>query len=322
MTSIRNMVVGDEITEFYLLKEAEVKQTRSTTPKDYFDMVLSDQSGDIPAKFWDVTPTDKETFFPRQLVKVKGIVQSYNERLQFKVEKIRVATEEDGVQLTDFIRAAPVPAEELIERIHEVTASIKDEDIRRVVAFCVGKSGDKLTHYPAAKSNHHAYFAGLAYHMNRMLEMGEFICGQRPYLNPDLVKAGIILHDIAKPEEMIAELGIVSDYSVSGKLLGHLALAYGWITEAAIHLQLSLTNEKVIALQHLVLSHHNLGEWGSPVQPQLPEAVALHYIDQLDAKLQAVEDALNTTPETEEWTKPIRVIENKPIYRLKGLQPS
>ncbi|WP_018757755.1 HD domain-containing protein [Paenibacillus terrigena] len=313
---IKNMVVGDEIINYFLLKEAEVKQTRTTPAKDYFDMVLSDQSGDIPAKFWDATQTDKETFFPRQLVKVKGIVQSYNDRLQFKIEKIRLVNEEDGVQLTDFIRAAPVPAEQLVETIKRVTASIEHDTVRRIVEFCVAKTEDKLPHYPAAKSNHHAYFGGLVYHMNRMLELGEFICKQRPYLRPDLVKAGIILHDIAKPEEMIAEFGIVSDYSVSGKLLGHLAIAYGWITEAAIHLHIPLTDEIVIALQHLVLAHHNLGEWGSPVQPQLPEAVALHYIDQLDAKLQAVEDVLATTPETEPWTKPIRVIENKPIYRM------
>lgn len=317
MTLIREMVAGDQVTGYYLLKEAEVKQTRATPPKNYFDMVLSDMSGDISAKWWDVSSTDKETFFPMQIVKVKGLVQNYNERLQFKIERIRISTEEDGKELTEFIRAAPVPAEQLLQRIHEVNASIMNEKIRNIVTFCVNKAGEKLLDYPAGKSNHHAYYAGLAYHMNRMLELGEFIIQQRPFLNADLLKAGIIVHDIAKPEEMLATLGIVSDYSVPGKLLGHLAIAYGWITEAAISLQIPLTDETVIGLQHMVLSHHNLGEWGSPVQPQLPEAVALHYIDQLDAKLQAVEDTLNTTPATEPWTKPIRVIENKPIYRLK-----
>jgi 3'-5' exoribonuclease len=90
-----------------------------------------------------------------------------------------------------------------------------------------------------------------------------------------------------------------------------------WITEAAIHLEIETNSEKVIALQHMILSHHNKGEWGSPVQPQLPEAVALHYIDTLDAKLQAVEDALDSLSPAEEWTLPIRAIENKAVYRLK-----
>ena len=195
--------------------------------------------------------------------------------------------------------------------------SISDDEIRSIVGFCVGKVEEKLMHYPAAKTHHHAYYAGLAYHMVRMLEIGEFVSRQRPFLNGDLIKAGIILHDIAKPEEMEAQLGIVTDYSVRGKLLGHISMAATWITEAAIACGISLESEKVLALQHLVLSHHNTGEWGSPAQPQLPEAVALHHIDSLDAKLQMVEDALDVTPETESWTPMIRGLENKAIYRLK-----
>jgi 3'-5' exoribonuclease len=116
---------------------------------------------------------------------------------------------------------------------------------------------------------------------------------------------------------MIAQLGIVSDYSVQGKLVGHISMASSWITEAAIRLGFALDSQKVLGLQHLVLSHHNLGEWGSPVQPQTAEAIALHHIDALDAKLQMVEDALDSTPETEEWTQVIRGIENKAIYRMK-----
>ncbi|MDF2961341.1 MAG: metal dependent phosphohydrolase, partial [Paenibacillus sp.] len=148
-------------------------------------------------------------------------------------------------------------------------------------------------------------------------EIGDFICKQRPFLNADLLKAGIILHDIAKPEEMVAQLGIVSDYSNQGKLLGHIAMASNWITEAAIKCGIDLQSERVLALQHLVLAHHNLGEWGSPVQPQTAEAVALHHIDALDAKLQMVEDALDVLPDTESWTPVIRGLENKPVYRMK-----
>jgi 3'-5' exoribonuclease len=281
------------------------------------DIVLCDSSGQLPAKYWDATSTDKETFFPMGLVKIRGIVQTYRDRLQIKIMKIRPVTEDDGVTVTDFIRSAPIRPIDLIYTIKQVIASISDEEIRSVVSFCVAKVEEKLMHYPAAKMHHHAYFAGLAYHMVRMLEIGDFLCKQRPFLNADLLKAGIILHDIAKPEEMIAQLGIVSDYSVQGKLVGHISMASSWITEAAIRLGFALDSQKVLGLQHLVLSHHNLGEWGSPVQPQTAEAIALHHIDALDAKLQMVEDALDSTPETEEWTQVIRGIENKAIYRMK-----
>lgn len=251
------------------------------------------------------------------LVKVRGLAHTYREKLQVKITKLRLVDESDGVSLTDFIRSAPVRPVDLVHTIKNEMASITDPEIAAIVNFCVGKVEEKLMHYPAAKTHHHAYFAGLAYHMVRMLEIGDFLCRQRPFLNPDLMRAGIILHDIAKPEEMISQYGIVSDYSVKGKLIGHISMASSWITEAAIRTGIDLESEKILALQHLVLSHHNLGEWGSPVQPQTAEAVALHHIDAMDAKLQMVEDALDTTPETEEWTPFIRGLENKAVYRMK-----
>ena len=317
MTLIKQLKLDDQFVGFYLLKELEVKQTNSTPAKDYFDIVLSDVSGQIPAKYWDVTAIDKETFFPMGLVKVQGIVQMYREKLQVKIIKIRKAVEGDHVSILDFIRSAPIRPIDLIHTIKQAIDSITNQDIKKIVSYCVSKVEVKLMDYPAAKTHHHAYFAGLAYHIVRMLEIGDFICRQRPFINIDLIKAGIILHDIAKPEEMISQLGIVTDYSKQGKLIGHIAMASNWITEAAIRCGVPLDSEQVLSLQHLVLSHHNLGEWGSPVQPQTAEAVALHYIDVLDAKLQMVEDALDTTSDTEEWTPMIKGLENKSIYRVK-----
>lgn len=314
---IKNMTDGDEIIDFFLLKSADVKQTNTTPPKDYFDLTLADTSGEIPAKLWEVSRADKESFFPMMIVKVHGLVQSFRDKLQIKIIRIRPAADDDGVSITDFIRTAPIQPIDLVYTIKQAANGIQDIEIRSVVEYCIAKVEDKLMHYPAAKGMHHAYFAGLAYHIVRMLELGDFVANQRPFLNRDLLKAGIILHDIAKPEEMVAEMGIVSDYSLTGRLLGHISIALNWIAEAALQLALDVNSEKIVILQHMVLSHHNKSEWGSPIQPQLPEAVALHYIDQLDAKLQSVEDALETAADTECWTTPIRTIENKPIYRYR-----
>nr|WP_216633958.1 HD domain-containing protein [Paenibacillus alvei] len=299
-----------------MIKEVEAKQTNSSIPKDYLDLVLADSSGHISAKYWEASKTDIETFFPMCLVKVQGVVQIYREKLQVKVIRIRKTTEHDGVSLTDFIRSAPVGADELIPIIEQTIGSIAHNDIKSIVIFCFEKVKDTLHSAPTAKSHHHAYYGGLAYHIVRMLELGEFISRQRPFLNSDLIKAGIILHDIAKPMEMISEHGVVIDYSNQGKLIGHITMAANWITEAAIKLGIDVKSNVIMALQHLILSHHNLGEWGSPVQPQLPEAVALHYIDAMDAKLQMVEDMLQITAGSEEWTPVIRGLENKAIYRL------
>jgi 3'-5' exoribonuclease len=315
---INKWTEGEEITGFYLLKGAEVKQTGSTPPKDYFDLILADKTGEVLAKMWDITATDKETFFPGLLVKVKGMVQSYREKLQFKVVQIRPATEEDGQSIVDYIRTAPAEPKTLSQEIFGTVALIEDEDIRAIVNYCLEAAGDRLATHPAAKSMHHNFYGGLAYHTVRMLELGKFICAQRPFLNADLIRAGIILHDIAKTEELIADLGIVKEYSLMGRLIGHISIAMNWVAEAAIRLELDINHEKVIILQHLILSHHNLGEWGSPVQPQVAEAVAIHHIDQLDAKLQAVEDALDMMSPGEEWTAPLRIVENKQIYRPRN----
>ena len=156
MTLMKQLTANDEFVGYYLLKELEVKQTNGTPPKDYFDIVLCDASGQMSAKYWDVTPTDKETFFPMELVKVQGIVQTYRERLQVKVFRIRKVTPEDGVTLTDFIRSAPIRPVDLVHMIKQAIHSITDEEIRTVVSFCVAKVEEKLMHYPAAKTHHHA----------------------------------------------------------------------------------------------------------------------------------------------------------------------
>ncbi|QCT01567.1 metal dependent phosphohydrolase [Paenibacillus algicola] len=316
-TLIQDLKEGDDFVGFYLIKAMEARQTNSSVPKDYLDLVLSDSSGSISAKYWDASKTDLETFFPMCVVKIQGAAHVYRDQLQVKVLRIRKADENDGVSVTDFIRSAPVAAEELIAVIQRTIESLEHGDIRRIVTFCFDKVKEQLQSAPAAKSFHHAYFGGLAYHMVRMLELGEFLCKQRPFLQRDLVQAGIILHDIAKPAEMISEYGIVQDYSNAGKLIGHISMAAQWVTEAAIKLELDTGSNAVLALQHLILSHHNLGEWGSPVQPQMPEAVALHYIDAMDAKLQMVEDMLQTTADHQEWTPAIRGLENKAMVRLK-----
>ncbi|MEK0317757.1 3'-5' exoribonuclease YhaM family protein [Cohnella sp. 56] len=315
MTLIKEMTSGSEFVGFYLLRELEVKQTNGTPPKDYFDIVLCDASGQISAKYWDVSPAEKSLFAPMGLVKVQGIVQLYREKLQVKVNRIRPTTEQDGVAIADFIKAAPIAAVDLVNTIRRTALDISDAELRGLVEYCLDKVGDKLSHYPAAKTHHHNYYSGLAYHTVRMLELGEFLCGQRPFLNANLLRAGILLHDIAKTEELTASLGIVSEYSLQGKLIGHIAMASQWVTEAALQLGIRTDSPKVVALQHLILSHHNLGEWGSPVQPQTAEAIALHYIDSLDAKLQMAEDALGALPEHEAWTPPIRGLEGKAIYR-------
>ncbi|MFB9330058.1 3'-5' exoribonuclease YhaM family protein [Paenibacillus aurantiacus] len=318
---INSLTSGQGIEAVYLLKTATPKLTNATPAKEYLDIVLSDKTGEIEAKLWDVTAVQKEIFKAPMLVRIAGNVHTYNDKLQLRINRIAETDLLDGSNMIEFVRSAPEDPDHLVTVIKQTAGMIGHNDIRRIVLDCIERAGRRLETYPAAKAMHHAYNGGLAYHTKRMLELGEYLITQRPFLNADLLRAGIILHDIAKTEEMTAELGVVQEYSTRGKLIGHISLASNWIVDAASRLGIELDSEPVMLLQHMVLSHHNLGEWGSPVQPQTPESVALHLIDQLDAKLQAAEDALSALSEGEEWTPAVPSLERKALYR-SGLTPS
>ena len=313
---IRNLKPGDQVTAFYLLKTVKVGET--SRGSKYLDMTLGDKTGEINAKLWDATPEQESTYKPSMLVKVQASVETYQDKPQLKIIRIRPADSTDGVVLEDFIKTAPMHSDDLYTAIMKTVLDIRDDILRNIVLHCFEKVCRQFLTFPAAKGVHHNYYAGLAYHTNRMLELADFLCKQRPFLNADLLKAGIILHDIAKTEEYEADNGIATGFSTRGNLIGHINLVYGWIIEACLQHGIDQNSQTVTLLQHLVLSHHGQLEWGSPVKPQLPESVALHHIDQLDAKLQAVEDALEELPAGEEWTKPLLAINNARVLKVGG----
>jgi len=311
---INEWTARNEFTGFYLLKAATVKQTADQ--KDYLDMIISDKTGEVPLKFWDISETDKATFFAGSVVKVKGVASLYRDKLQGRVTKIRLATEEDGYQVSDFVKSAPVPAADLIHVIERTIEEIVNPKISQIVRYCVSRVKEQLWSYPAGQSVHHNYYSGLSYHIVRMLEIANFLIQQRPFLNADLLRAGVLLHDLCKVEEFQGgEQGIVTEYTIRGNLLGHISIINTWIYEAAQRFELDTHDPVVMALQHMVLSHHGKMEYGSPVLPQLPESIALCQIDLMDSRLQAVEDHLSQTKES--CVTGIRAIDGGRIYRLE-----
>lgn len=151
MTLIREMSSGSEFVGFYLLREFEVKQTNGTPAKDYFDIVLCDASGQLSAKYWDVSPAEKSLFAPMGLVKVQGVVQLYREKLQIKVNRIRLAVEQDGVAIADFIKAAPIAAADLVHTIQRTASEIADAELRGLVDYCLAKVGINCPIIPPPK---------------------------------------------------------------------------------------------------------------------------------------------------------------------------
>lgn len=291
--TVREFAVGETVQLFLLVKKAECKKTQAGKP--YMDFVLGDASGEIAAKLWDSTPEDEAAYRENMIVKVRAAVREWNGAPQLAIEKIRPTREEDGVAVGDFVPTAPLDPAAMLAEVEAYAARIAHPDIRGIVTRLLAEYRDKLLYYPAAQKNHHAVRSGWLYHIVTMLRASDKMGDVYPFLNRDLLFAGVILHDIAKLEEMDAnELGIVSDYTVEGQLLGH--LVQGALLVDRVGEELGADPEVRMVLKHMVLSHHYKGEWGSPKAPMIPEAELLHHLDIIDAHLYDMRAALEKTP--------------------------
>jgi 3'-5' exoribonuclease len=284
------MIKGQIFEGFLLVKSAE--QRVSSNGSKYLDITLGDNSGDINGKMWDGTVAAPKA---GSVVKARALLQEYNNRPQLRVDKLRPQDESDQVDMDVLIRTAPEPAEKMMGEIQERIERIKDEKLREVVNIRLGESGKKLMYYPAAQRLHHAERSGLLNHMSTMLRAAEALCGVYPALDSDLLAAGIVLHDLCKLTELSAdEAGIVGEYTREGLLLGHIAVGVSKI-EAACRAA-GAPEEMRLALAHMILSHHDKPEFGSPRSPMFPEAEALHILDLLDARLDEMLRALAAVP--------------------------
>jgi 3'-5' exoribonuclease len=210
---INLLKAGDAITEFFLLKSSVCRV--SSNNKKYLDLTLTDKTGEVNAKYWDCKAEDEKTFHAHQLVKIQGIVQEWQQRLQVKIQKIRLVLPEDQVTIADFVPTAPEDPRAMYQVVWHFINKLTNEDIKKIVAKLVKAKEEKLMFYPAAKENHHAVIGGLLYHITTMLLAGEKMAEIYRGINQDLLFAGIILHDLSKTDEMKAgPIGLITEYTV------------------------------------------------------------------------------------------------------------
>jgi 3'-5' exoribonuclease len=308
---INEIEAGEKIEGFFLVKSIELRT--STNNKKYLDFNLCDNTGEINAKLWEYEEGDETKFISSSLVKIRGSISVWNNTLQLKIEKLREAIPSDKVNLEDFVPVAPLKADFMYDEILKYADNIKNVHIKNIVFAILKEKQSKLMHYPAAKKNHHAIKSGLLYHVLTMLNAGERLCEIYTFLNKDLLYAGIILHDIAKLEEMDAnELGIVSEYTVEGQLLGHITQGIKKIELVAE--AVGADKETTMLIQHMILSHHYEPVYGSPVKPLFPEAEILHHLDIIDARMY---DMKRVTSEMEvgSFSEKVYSLDNRKIYK-------
>jgi 3'-5' exoribonuclease len=311
LTKIADFKNGMTITGFFLVKNAAVKAS-SNGKSMYGDYTLADDTGEINAKIWDVVDADA---CPRAggVIKAQGLVNEWQGRLQLRIDRFREAESGDDFDLESLIPSAPEDPRSMLTQIQSYAKRIREEEVRVIVEYLLEENEDRLLIWPAALKNHHSVRAGLLYHTLTMLRMGESMAAIYP-LNTDLLFAGVILHDIAKVDELSAAMtGIATEYTVEGQLLGHITQGVLLVDRAGQ--ALGADQNTITLLQHMLLAHHYEPEFGSPRRPMFPEAEALHYLDILDAHMFDMAKALDEVDEGG-FTERLWTLHNRQLYKI------
>lgn len=301
----------DEFFEgFYLIKSAEVRQTRAG--KDYIAFTFQDDSGEIEGKLWDAQPHNVAEYTAGKVVHMQGRREVYNNTPQVNQLVLRLPRAGEPNDPANFKEKPPVDPKDLRDYLAQMIFKIENPVWQRVVRALYSRYDKEFYSYPAAKTNHHAFESGLAFHTATMVRLADAIGDIYPQLNKSLLFAGIMLHDLAKVIELSGPDD--TEYTVRGNLIGHIALIDEEITKVLLELKIDDSKEDVIVLRHVILSHHGLLEYGSPVRPRIMEAEILHMIDNLDAEMMMMTGALAKVGEGE-MTSRIFAMDNRSFYK-------
>ena len=286
------MAAGDVIEGFYLLKSASVRTAANGKP--YLNAVLADASGTMEAKMWDfsgkVTAADEG-----RVIKVRGEVTEFRENLQMNIRKFRFAERSDSYVPEDLVPTAPIDSVKEMEYVQDLIASMEDADYRRFSEAMLDRHLAAFGKLPAAKNVHHSFLSGLLMHTSSMLRIADFLASEiyPNIVNRSLLLTGTLLHDFAKEKEYAcSELGLVTDKTVEGMLIGHLVLEDEEI--AQLGREMEIPEEKLLMLRHMILSHHGKPEYGAAVIPCIAEAEMLSYIDLLDSRMEIYAENFET----------------------------
>jgi len=295
-----------------------VKQLRSKKDGElYFAMTLCDSTGQIECRMWEIESA--QAFEPGDVIKARGQVARYQDRLQLTLERIRKANPEE-YDLGDFVPKTSRDIEELWAELNGYVASFTNAHLQSLLRAFLDDSqiASALKSAPAAKSMHHAWIGGLLEHIVSLLAISDLAARHYSEINRDLLLTGVVLHDIGKLHEL--RWGTNFDYTLEGQLVGHISIGISMIEKKLVNLPDFPENLRVL-VEHMILSHHGKYEFGSPKLPMIPEALLLHYLDDLDAKMQTMRsefaraEALGRSPgQLTEW---VRALE-RPLLNTAG----
>lgn len=312
---ISDLKTGDKINQFFLIKRKERRRTKNG--KDYLDLSVADRTGTMAAKIWsEAIPRFDALFLEGQFAGVGGRIETFQDDLQLTIERIKGVQHWPAEQLASagfdpdlLVPSSPLNIAQLWEDLLALVESeISHPSLRQLTLSLLKDHEEKWKAWPASKIYHHAYRGGLLEHTYRVVQSARVLIKLYPELNQDLVLTGTILHDIGKLQELEGFLS--AHNTLAGQLFGHLALGWAMVREAS--LSLSWDDPKLIAqLEHIIVSHHGQLEFGSPVLPQTREALMVHALDDLEAKIKMMSDHLELDHSERDFTDWHKVLKRK-----------
>ena len=310
-TDIGTLEPNQLVDDVYLVRECQLRPTKNG--KHYLHVGLTDKTGQILARLWNATEALFRALAGASFVHVQGRVEVYQDSLQLNLNTIRVEPA-GNVRVEDFLPATTKDVEAMWARLLELAATVKNAHLARLLGDVLGDEAlaAKFRKAPAATSYHQPWLGGLLEHTLAVVELADLVAQRYPRLDRDLFLTGAILHDLGKVDELGYAKGF--DYTDRGKLIGHLIIAVGMLQDYARKIE-GFPPHLFDLLSHLILSHHGEYEFGSPKLPMTAEAIALHHLDNLDAKVEASTRAIESDRMAEgNWTEFSRMFQRQ-LYR-------
>jgi len=298
---VTDLIEGEAVTSFFLTKQVQVRQRRSGEP--YLSLVLGDRTGEVAAVMWEGVEEASKELTEGDIVKVQGLLGSYQRERQLTITRLRKAAPEE-IALEDYLpRSAQDPAV-LLARLREAVDGIREPHLTRLLRDLLADEAfaAAFSAAPAAKSIHHAVLGGLLEHTVSVVGLCRLLADYYPVADRDLLLAAAMLHDVGKVRELTWDR--VFDYTDAGRLLGHITLG-ALLVEERIRTIPDFPEDVAQRLLHCILSHHGELEWGSPRRPKTLEALVLHYAEDLDGKVNSFLSFAQSHPDPQRpgWTQ-------------------
>ncbi|NPV05461.1 MAG: HD domain-containing protein [Syntrophaceae bacterium] len=296
---VKDIKAGEKVRSSFLVMEKNLAYSQKGAP--YLSVKLRDRTGDIEGRVWDNVAALDPLFRKGDIVSVQGRAVSYRDAIQLAVLDIR-KMDENGIDPWDYFPSTKGDVEEMFAAVAGFAATVGNPWLKRLLEAFLGDTelAARLKRAPAAKGFHHAYLGGLLEHTLSMVKILDFLAGHYPSANRDMLIAGGILHDIGKIDEFTYERAI--DYSTPGRLVGHILLGVEMLDRKIAAIE-GFPADLALELKHIVLAHHGELDFGSPKRPKTVEALIVHYVDDLDAKVMAFQEFIgNSGAEDSEWT--------------------